>query len=105
MGRLTAKHYLKIFVVLLLLDWALGAAQASHLVPLWIFLAANFPFGAIYVWFELHWTGTQYLLGDQAVSESWPLLSFFPIVLVQAWLYYLLFGFWPKRCSARANAA
>jgi hypothetical protein len=91
---MTTKRYLKIAAILLLEDWALGAAQAGGLMPLWTFLAANFPFGAIYVWFESHWTGTQYRIGNQAVSELWPLLCFFPIVLAQAWLYCLLFGLW-----------
>ncbi len=95
------KGYLRICGVLLILDWALGAAQANHLVPLWTFLAANFPLGAIYVWFESHWTGTQYRIGDQAVSELWPLVLFFPIVMLQAWVYYLLLCFWLKR---RAHA-
>jgi hypothetical protein len=96
------KRYLTICGVLLIVDWALGAAQANHIVPLWTFLAANFPFGAIYVWFESHWTGTQYRIGDQVISELWPLVLFFPIVLAQAWVYYFLAGVWLRR---RSNAA
>lgn len=91
------KRYLTIAAILLLIDWVLGAAQANGLVPPWTFLAVNFPFGASYVWFESHWMGTQYRIGDRAISELWPLLTFFPIVLAQAWLYYLLFGFWHNR--------
>ena len=93
------KGYFKIFGVLLIVDWALGAAQANHVIPLWTFLAANFPFGAIYVWFESHWTGAQYRIGDQPVSEAWPLFLFFPIVVAQAFVYYFLLSFLLKRCS------
>jgi hypothetical protein len=93
------KQYLKIVAVLLLVDWVLGAAHANHLVPPWTFLLANFPFGAIFVWLESHWTGNQYRIGDQVVSEMWPFVSFFATVFAQAWLYYLLFGLWRKRPS------
>ena len=99
------KLYLKIAAILLLIDWALGAAQANGIIPLWTFLAANFPFGAFYVWFESHWTGTQYRIGDHAVSELWSFVGFFLIVFAQAWLYYLLFDFWrSKRTHANVRA-
>ena len=97
------KRYLKICGALLIVDWALGAAQAAHVVPPWTFLAANFPFGGVYVWFESHWTGNQYRLGDQVLSEAWPLFLFFLIVLAQAWVYYLLFSLWLRRRAHTAS--
>jgi hypothetical protein len=98
-----AKRYLKIAATLLVVDWFLGVAQASGMVPLWTFLAVNFPFGAIYVWFESHWTGTQYLVGGQPIPELWPFWCFFPIVLAQAWVYYLVFDLWQKKRAALSS--
>jgi len=94
------KRYLKICGVLLLLDWALGAAQAHHVVPLWTFSAANFPFGAS--------TSGSSLTGLHPVSR-WRsgAIRVVAVVLVlpnssaQAWLYYFLLGVWLKR---RADA-
>ena len=84
--------YFRIAGALLAVDWFMGAAQAAGIIPLWSFLAVNFPFGMIYVWYESHWSGSQYLLSNHVISDFWPLLFFFIVVFTQAWIYYLLFG-------------
>src|SRR3974377_1138670 len=93
------KRYLIILGILLVADYTLAVLHTYRLVPLWTFLAANFPFGAVYVWFEAHWTGNQYRIGGQVISEAWPFWTFFPIVLAQAWVYYWLFSLRLRRRS------
>ena len=98
------RRYLIIFAILLVADYALAVLHTYRLVPLWTFLAANFPFGVIYVWFEAHWTGTQYRIGDKVISELWPFWTFFPIVFAQAWVYYLAVGLWFNKRSNAPDA-
>ena len=98
------RRYLTFVWILLVVDWVLGACQAHGLIPLWTFLVVNFAFGGVYVWFESHWTGTQYAVGNQAISELWPLLTCFPIVFLQAWLYYLVYGQWHRRHANVSSA-
>lgn len=97
--------YLIILGILLVADYALAVLHTYRLVPLGTFLAANFPFGAVYVWFESHWTGNQYRIGNQVISEAWPFWTFFPIVFAQAWAYYWLFSFWLRMRSHHNGAA
>lgn len=92
------KRYILFLSVVLAVDWVLGALQIAHIIPMWVFLVLNIPFGLPFVWLESHWTGTQYLLGaGQSVSDGWSLVIWFCGVLAQAWLYSVLYGWWRAR--------
>ncbi len=92
------KRYLLFLPVMLAVDWVLGALHVAHIIPLWVFLVFNLPFGLPFVWLESHWTGTQYLLGaGQTVGDGWSLVIWCCGVLAQAWLYSVLYGWWRSR--------
>jgi len=78
-------------------DWVVAAACAKGTLPLWMFLAFNVPFGAAYVWLESRWTGTQYLVNGQPVSDTVSLALFLGVVLAQAAVYAAVWRWWRGR--------
>lgn len=99
------KRYLAVALVLLAVDWTLGALQAANVIPLGSFLVLNFPFGLPFVWLESHWEGTRYVLGEgQNISELWSFAAFFFSVFAQAGLYSFLLDRWQRNRPASSAA-
>ena len=94
---MNVKTYCLIALAMLALDWALGAAHARGMAPLWRFAALNFPFGLPFVWLESHWVGVRYSVAGRTVNELWSFGLFFFAVLGQAGMYYFLFRWWRAR--------
>ena len=90
--------------VLLVIDWILGVFVVRRILPNWVYLLANIPFGVVYVWTESQWVGSQYRVLGHAVSES--LIGFAQLSAVgaQALVYYGIWEVWSrKRHSALRN--
>ena len=98
------KRYALIALAMLAADWALGALHVAGAVPLWSFLALNFPFGLPFVWLESHWAGTHYAVAGENVNEMWSFAAFFFSVFAQAWLYSWLLGKRQRRSHAMTAA-
>ena len=85
--------------VILALDWLIGLLCAKGILPLWVFLLPNIPFGALHVWVESCWVGSHYEILGHIVGDSniW-LMTVFPFVVVaQSLLYFTLFEQWMKK--------
>jgi len=83
--------FVVIFAVLFLADVILGALGSAGPVFKWIFLAANVPFGALFVWVESSYVGdAAYLLGIR-VGEIGGGIVFLFVVLAQSMLYLFLY--------------
>lgn len=91
------RNLLVITLALLMLDWILGVLCASNLIPLWLFMIPNFPFGALYVTLESSWAGTRYELWGLHLGEIESLLVFAATVLLQSLLYFALAEFIQRR--------
>ncbi|MFA5863099.1 MAG: hypothetical protein WC975_00275 [Phycisphaerae bacterium] len=100
MNTKNLKAFLLILVVVLLIDWFLGAAGLHKL-----FLLANIPFGVANVWFESHWVGTHYEVSGRTVGENWAFLIFFGTIFAQSCFYFLLWSIWHKRRTVRRETA
>lgn len=83
----------------LLMNWLLGAGCAAGIFPLWLFLLANLPFGAAYVWMESSWTGSHYgiALWGRHLSDMDSLIVWFAVVLLQTGVYALCWRWWHGR--------
>jgi hypothetical protein len=79
-----------IVVALLALDWLIGFLITSDLLPLWVFLLPNLPFGAFYVWMESSWVGTRYEILGHRIGDTTALLVFSFTVIAQSLLYFAL---------------
>lgn len=95
---------LLIVVVLLAIDWLLGVTTAARVVPYWVFFLANIPFGAVYIWFEAQWTGSNYVIAGQIVDEIWSFVVFLAVILAQASLYFAILNSWKNRRNQRQSA-
>lgn len=82
--------FIKIFLVLLMIDWILGMAITSGYLPLWTFLIPNFPFGIAHVWLESHWTGTHILVAGRIIDELFSIIVFPSVIVLQSCLYATL---------------
>ena len=80
--------------VLLVIDWILGVCIVQRILPNWVYLLANMPFGGIYVWTESQWTGNQYQILGRAVNESWISLAQLLAVGAQALVYFGIWELW-----------
>jgi hypothetical protein len=74
-------------VLVFVMDWVLAGLILEGIARPWSFVAANPPFGLLYLWFESHWTGTQYLFNGRPVSDGAALLIVPVIALLQAMCY------------------
>ncbi len=92
--------FVAIAMFLLLVDLLLGVAMVEGF-PKIVYLLVNFPFGAVYLWFESHWVGTRYVISGQTVSETWSFVAFFGSVFAQACLYWVLWVLWDRRYQRR----
>ena len=82
--------YLVIISGTVIIDWILGALCASGIIPSWVYLVANFPFGGLYVWMESSWVGTHYVMLGWNVGDFGSLVIFGITVLGQACVYCIL---------------
>jgi hypothetical protein len=82
--------YAGIVVATLVVDWGLGMLCASGVAPLWTFLVANSPFGAVYVWMESSWSGTHYVMLGQRAGDIGSLIIWAAVALAQGSLYCVL---------------
>jgi diacylglycerol kinase len=98
------QHLVIIGVVVLILDWILGAMCASGMLPEWAFLLFNIPFGAIYVWMESSWVGTHYRMLGQNVGDIGSGVVFLFVVMAQSLCYFALYEWLRKKCSKRVAA-
>ena len=83
-------QFIKIFLVLLIIDWIIGIAITSGHLPLWTFLIPNFPIGVAHVWLESHWTGTNYMVDGKVIDELISMITFPLVIVLQSCLYYIL---------------
>ena len=86
-----------ISTVLLIVDWILGIGCATHVLPLFVFLIFNIPFGAAYVFLESCWKGNRYELGGEIISEITVAAIEFGAIFAQAIVYYILWHIWQRR--------
>jgi hypothetical protein len=98
-GGLIVKRLLRLFawvlLMLLPLDWALGAWCAANATSHWpeaCFMLANIPCGGLYLWFESHWTGTRYMFGERSAGDLASLAMFMAVVIGQALVYAWIVG-------------
>jgi len=83
-------QFIKIFLVLLIVDWIIGIAITSGHLPLWTFLIPNFPFGVAHVWLESHWTGTNFMVEGKVIDELISMIIFPSVIVLQSCLYCIL---------------
>ena len=83
--------------VLLMIDWILGVFVAHGILPNWVYLLANIPFGIVYVWTESQWVGSQYQVLGHAVSESWIGIAQLSAVGAQALVYFGIWEVWSRK--------
>jgi hypothetical protein len=83
-------QFVKIFLVLLMIDWILGIVITSGHLPLWTFLIPNFPFGIAHIWLESHWTGTNFMIEGKVIDELISMIVFPSVIVLQACLYCIL---------------
>jgi len=102
---MTTKRFLTwgvIFAALLVLDWFLGVQIVAGRLPLWSFLIPNIPFGALHVWLESSWTGTQYQWLGMTLGDMASLVIFLGVVFAQSLLYsFMLEAIRKKHQAAR----
>lgn len=87
--------YLKAFIgiaaALTLVIIVLGSVIVRDILPTWVMLIVNPPFGIVYVWTESLWMGEGYSIGEKAVSAwQWGAYS------SQIFLYFGLWFVWDR---------
>jgi hypothetical protein len=87
---LLIRRFISIAMPLFVADWVLAAMTMERVLPKWALVLANPPFGALYWWFESHWTGSQYVFYGRPVSDGVALLVMPTVVVLQAALYAAL---------------
>jgi len=93
------RRWVAVALVVLIVDWIVGAMCASGTLPHWVFLLFNIPFGALYVWMESSWVGTHYEWLGQTVSDAGSLAVFLFVVVAQSLLCFALYEcLRKKRC-------
>jgi hypothetical protein len=83
--------------VLLVIDWILGVFVVQRILPNWVYLLANIPFGVVYVWTESQWVGSQYQVLGRAVSEPWIGIAQLSAVGAQALVYFGIWEVWSRK--------
>ena len=77
-------------MTVLVLDWIMGVMCASDLLPHWVFLLFNLPFGALYVWMESSWVGTHYEMLGYTFGDIGSGVVFLFTVMAQSLVYFAL---------------
>ena len=83
--------------VLLVIDWILGVFVVHGILPSWVYLLANIPFRAVYIWTESLWVGSQYQVLGHAVSESLIAIAQLSAVGAQALVYFGIWEVWSRK--------
>ena len=91
------RAFIAITIGLLVVDWMLGMACANRILPLFVFLLFNIPFGVAYVFMESSWVGLRYEVGGRIVPEHVVAIVEFGGVFAQAVFYYILWYIWQRR--------
>lgn len=78
-------------------DWILGVLCVYKIIPLWVYLIFNIPFGGLYVWMESSWVGTHYVMLGHTVGDTASLLIAVISIFLQAGLYCLLWHWYKLR--------
>lgn len=89
--------FLVILGILLVIDFILGMLIVHKYLPRWIFLLANIPFGAVYVWTESLWVGSYYQLNGQAVRESVIGIAQMSSLGAQVIFYFVIWEIWSRK--------
>jgi hypothetical protein len=97
MKRRKVAAFLLITFVLLVIDWILGVLIVQGMIPHWVYLPANIPFGVIYVWTEAQWVGDHYQLLGRAVNDIWVNIAQFSAIGFQALVYYGIWEVWKRK--------
>jgi hypothetical protein len=79
------------------MEWMMGMLIVRGILPPWLYVLANFPFGFIYTWTEAHWVATHYEIGRRLVDELVINLAQLGGVAAQALLYYGVWRFWERK--------
>lgn len=87
MNKQTIRHWAVIGGAVLILDWILGVLCAADLVPHWVFVVCNIPFGALYVAVEASWAGTRYEMLGLTFGEIGSAVVFLLTVALQSLVY------------------
>ena len=86
-----------IMAAVIVMDWILGMLIVRAILPSWLFVLANFPFGFIYTWTEAHWVGTHYEIGGRLIGENVINIAQLGAVVLQAFLYYGMWLIWEHK--------
>jgi hypothetical protein len=97
------RHLAVIGAVVLILDWMLGVMCASGILPHWVFLLFNIPFGTLYVWMESSWAGTHYQMLGYTFDDIGSGVVFLFTVMAQS-LCYFAFYEWRRNKHDRKAA-
>ena len=95
------RHLVIIGLIVLILDWTLGVMCASGILPHWVFLLFNIPFGAMYVWMESSWAGTHYQMLGHTFGDIGSGVVFLLTVIAQSLGYFALYEWIRKKCSRK----
>ncbi len=104
MKRHLLRRLVLITAIVLIVDWLLGALCASGILPLWVFLLFNIPFGTLYVLLESSWMGNHYEVPGSTVSDIGSAVVFLMTVLGQSLAYTLLYQ-WLHRKPVAESAS
>ncbi|MFB3895582.1 MAG: hypothetical protein ACE14V_04690 [bacterium] len=88
--------YLIIICGTIIIDWILGALCATKLLPIWIYLIANLPFGGLYVWMVSSWNGTNTVMLGHRIGDIEGLVIFGIAILSQSGFYCWLWHRYAK---------
>lgn len=88
MNKQNLKALIVIAVALTIVSWVLGMLIVRKILPAWAMLAANIPFGYVYVWTEAHWADGNYIVDGKIVSENLMLQALLIAHVAQICLYY-----------------
>ena len=91
-----------LLIALLVIDWIAGVLITHDVLPIWVYVILNVPFGIVYVLSRFLWTGVRYELLGQPIAGMWISAVQLLAVIAQAVVYWLVWR-WLRQRNRRAG--